>query len=61
MRWSVGTKIGGGFALALAILVVIGVVSYRSTTELIDSAQLKVHTYQVLQSLEGGLSTIENA
>ncbi len=61
MRWSVGTKIGGGFALALAILVVIGVVSYRSTTELIDSAQLKVHTYQVLQSLEGGLSTLENA
>ncbi|MCL5267336.1 MAG: CHASE3 domain-containing protein, partial [Bacteroidetes bacterium] len=61
MRWSVGTKIGGGFGLALIILVVIGVVSYRSTTELINAAQLKTHTYKVLQDLEGALSTLENA
>ncbi len=61
MRWSVGTKIGGGFALALAILVVIGVMAYRSTTELIDAAQMKTHTYEVLKDLDGLLSTMENA
>ena len=39
MRWSVGSKIGGGFALSLAVLVIIGVVSYRSSLRLIETAK----------------------
>ena len=45
MKWSVGTKIGAGYALALAILLILGVVSYRNTTGLIEAAQMKAHTY----------------
>src|SRR5450759_3484050 len=61
MKWSVGTKIGAGYALALIILVVLGVVSYRNTTGLIEAAQMKVHTYQVLENLKGVLSTLKDA
>src|SRR5713101_9252781 len=51
MKWSIGAKIGGGFGLALAILVVIGAVSYRSTTGFIESSEWVEHTHRVLEKL----------
>jgi methyl-accepting chemotaxis protein len=60
-RWTVGTKIGAGFALALAILVVIGGVSYRSTGKLTDTAASVAHTHEVLQHLEAMLSDMKDA
>jgi methyl-accepting chemotaxis protein len=61
MKWTVGTKIGAGFGLALAILVAIGAVSYRSTTKLTDTSELVTHTHQVLEKLEEVLSGIKDA
>ncbi|MGB8355753.1 MAG: CHASE3 domain-containing protein [Chthoniobacteraceae bacterium] len=61
MKWTIGTKIGGGFTLALAALLVIGWVSYRSTSELIDTAGLVTHTHQVIENLEQVLSLIKDA
>jgi methyl-accepting chemotaxis protein len=61
MKWSVGTKIGAGYALALIILVILGTVSYRNTTGLIEAAQMKAHTYQVLENLDRVLSTLKDA
>jgi methyl-accepting chemotaxis protein len=61
MKWSIGTKIGAGYALALFILAVLGMVSYRSTTGLIEAAQLQVHSYQVLENLAGVLSALKDA
>ena len=60
MKWSIGAKISGGFALALAILVVIGVVSYRDSTGLIASADWVTHTYQVLTGLDGIIKAMED-
>jgi methyl-accepting chemotaxis protein len=51
MKWNVGTKIGAGFGLALAIFVIVGAVSYRSTSELIEAADLRQHTYEVLSRI----------
>ena len=53
MKWSIGAKISSGFALGLAILVVLGVISYRDSTGLIASADWVTHTYQVLTRLNG--------
>jgi methyl-accepting chemotaxis protein len=61
MRWHVGAKIGAGFGLALAILVVIGSVSYQSTARLTDAAALGAHTHQVLEALEAVLSDMKDA
>ena len=61
MKWSLGTKIGAGYAVALATLLVFGLVSYLSTTNLIDGVRLRVHTYQVLDNLQGVLSALQNA
>jgi methyl-accepting chemotaxis protein len=61
MKWSIGMKIGAGFALGLAILVVLGVLSYRNTTELIASADKVTHTYQILGKLESIIGAITDA
>ena len=53
MRWTVGVKIGSGFALVSAILLIIGTVSFRSINKLIDTADWVTHTHKVLENLGG--------
>src|ERR1700722_12308297 len=62
MKWTVGTKIGAGFALALLILIVIGAVAYRGTAKLTETADWVDHTHKVLEDLGGviqGMTDIE--
>jgi methyl-accepting chemotaxis protein len=61
MKWTVGAKIGAGFALALVILAVIGVLAYRSTGRLIDAANQREHTHLVLAQLEDLYSQLMDA
>src|SRR5690242_5204485 len=61
MKWSVGTKIGAGFALALAALALLGLTSYRSTSSLIEAAELRSHTFLVLADLQALLSHLRAA
>jgi CheY-like chemotaxis protein/signal transduction histidine kinase/CHASE3 domain sensor protein len=51
-RLKIGTKIGVSFALSLATLATIGLISYQSTNELIETSRKEKHTYQVLSQLE---------
>ena len=51
MKWNVGTKIAAGFGVALAVFVIVGAASYRSTTQLIEASDLRKHTYEVLSRL----------
>jgi methyl-accepting chemotaxis protein len=61
MKWTVGTKIGGGFAMALAILIFIGGASYRSTAKLTDTAEWVTHTHLVLERLSGLIQALTDA
>lgn len=61
MKWNVGTKIAIGYGVALAILLIIGVVSYRSTNELIESSSLRQQSYLVLGRLENVTSLMKDA
>ncbi|MBE9035761.1 response regulator [aff. Roholtiella sp. LEGE 12411] len=57
----IGTKIGVSFALSLAILTTIGLISYQSTNELIETSDQEKHTYQVLNQLDKLNSQLINA
>jgi len=61
MKWTIGAKIGSGFALALIILLIIGTASYTSTTRLVDTARWVAHSHLVLQKVEELLSTLKDA
>jgi methyl-accepting chemotaxis protein len=61
MRWSIGAKIGSGFALALLALLLIGVTAYRSTTRQLETAVWVTHTRQVLGTLERVLLLLTDA
>ena len=41
MTWSIGNKINIGFGVALGFMVVIGVVSYRSVSQLVQTVRLE--------------------
>ncbi|MFB2924290.1 response regulator [Aerosakkonema funiforme] len=51
-------RIAAGFGLASAILVLIGVVSYRSIDELVKTSKWVEHSYEVLGNLEDVLSNL---
>ncbi len=61
MRWSTQNQIVVGLGLALLIMSLIGVVSYRSTVDLIESNQAVTHAQTVLTELTGTLSTMTDA
>ncbi|HEX4055494.1 MAG TPA: CHASE3 domain-containing protein, partial [Tepidisphaeraceae bacterium] len=61
MRWTVGTKIGAGFSMALAIVVTIGTASYWSTAKLTDTADWVTHTHKVLEGLSGLIQSMTDA
>lgn len=45
-------KIGAGFGVAVLIFLLVGVVSYNSTTQLIEAAERRKQTFQLLGKLE---------
>lgn len=61
MKWSVGAKIAAGYVLALLMLLIIGIISYRNTGELVNTNQLEKHTYQVLEKTELLISLLKDA
>src|SRR5690349_6122513 len=61
---SIRTKIGAGFGLSLLMLIIVGVVSYWSTTKLVHTAGMVAHTHEVrglLDKLIQDLATVESA
>ncbi|MEH1890217.1 MAG: response regulator [Nostoc sp.] len=60
-RLKIGNKIGISFALSLATLTTIGLISYQSTNDLIETSVNENHTYQVLSQLEDLNLQLSNA
>lgn len=59
--WTFGRKIAIGFALSIALLVIIGGVAYRSLVGLVDTSHSVTHTQAVLESQAQLLSLMTDA
>ncbi|MEO8004348.1 MAG: CHASE3 domain-containing protein [Betaproteobacteria bacterium] len=59
--WTFGRKIAIGFALSIALLVIIGGVAYRSLSVLVDSGHTVTHSHAVIESLARVLSLMKDA
>ncbi len=60
-RLKIGTKIGAGFTLGLAIFAAIGIVAYRGTNQLVEARQWEQHTYEALDGLKDILALVQDA
>lgn len=61
MKSTVGAKIGAGFATALLFLIVIGLVTYRSTTHATETADWVAHSHEVLRKVDTLLQMLVDA
>jgi methyl-accepting chemotaxis protein len=59
--WTFGRKIAIGFALSVALLVIIGGVAYRSLSGLVESGHSVTHSHAVIESLARLLSDMKDA
>lgn len=61
MKWNVKMKIAAGFAFALFMLIVVGLISLRSTVILIDTAKQVTRSYDILGKLNTLFSNLKDA
>ncbi len=61
MKLTVGAKIWACLGAILVILIIVGLVSYRSTLKLMDTADLVDHTHSVIGALTDLRSTLDDA
>jgi methyl-accepting chemotaxis protein len=59
--WTFGKKIAFGFGLAVAMLLVVGGVAYRSTDALIENNHRVTHSHEVLEGIGHVLSLMKDA
>ena len=51
MKWTIGKKIGAGYAVAMALLVFIGIIAYNSIGKLVETIKWVTHTSVVLNNI----------
>ena len=61
MNWPISKRIWTGYSLSMVIVIVLGVISYRSTTLLLQTGKQVTHTYQVLQQVERLFTDLKDA
>ncbi len=60
MKWSVGTKIGLGFALGVVAMAIIGISSYFSLNSLVDATKSLNHIYYVTNEISDAFSELQD-
>ena len=60
MRWSAERAIAAGFTVALVILVVVGVASYRNAMQLQEATAFEQHTHEILDDLREVTSAMKD-
>jgi methyl-accepting chemotaxis protein len=58
--WTFGKRIATGYALALALLLVIGGVAYRSITSLTETSYWVAHTHEVIERTSAVMTALKD-
>src|SRR5580693_1442059 len=59
--WTFGKRIALGFGVSVAILLLVGLVAYRSTDALIENDHLVTHTHAIIENLAHVVSVAKDA
>ncbi len=60
-NWTFGRKIAAGFAVSVIALLAIAIITYRTTTTLIENQRLVAHTHQVREGVASLLAQLVEA
>jgi methyl-accepting chemotaxis protein len=60
-RWTIGRRLVAGYAVALVLMSVIGVVSFANTQTLVANSEWVDHTHEVLNETDAILSSLKDA
>jgi methyl-accepting chemotaxis protein len=60
-NWTFGRKVALGFGLSVAILVIVGTVTFRTTDLLIENDHMVTETHQVIETVAHVLSLMKDA
>jgi methyl-accepting chemotaxis protein len=60
MKWNVGTKLTVGFGLAVTVFVIVGIIAFRTTQDLLEAFSWREHSFLVLNDLADGLSGLKD-
>ncbi len=60
VNMKIGTRILAGYALTLLVVGAVGVIAYRATSELVDSADLVTHSHKVKENVSQVLSAMKD-
>ncbi|MBI5606299.1 MAG: methyl-accepting chemotaxis protein [Deltaproteobacteria bacterium] len=58
MRWTIGAKVVGGYAVAVVVFVVVSIISYLSIVKLMETNYWVTSTYRVMTELEETYTTM---
>jgi len=61
MKWTVGTKIGGGFAIAVVFIVLLGVLVYNTTKVNMEDVKWVVHGNNVIDQVNEIMLALKDA
>ena len=61
MKLNIRSKLMGGFGVGLAIMLIIGVVTYISTVSLVNNSNMVDHTHEVLKGLDSIVSYLKDS
>ena len=62
MKWKLGNRLVlAGFVIATAILIIVGLQTYRNTARFAEAAQWREHTYEVLNALDNTVGQLSDA
>lgn len=61
ISWTIGRRLAAGYAAALALMAVIGVVSFTNTASLVTNSEWVEHTHEVLAETDAVLSSLKDA
>jgi methyl-accepting chemotaxis protein len=61
MKWTIGTKISGLIAFAIAAFLILGIISLLMTNKLKTSIGWNTHTYEVMENQEQVFSLLKDA
>jgi CHASE3 domain sensor protein len=59
--WTLGRKIGAGFALSFVLLALIGVVAYRTVNALTATSYKVAHSHEVLEHFADLVGLLKDA